>query len=58
MRHMGDVLATIGAIVASASQLAQLITPILTFLIAAMTLAWWIVRFAEKLRANKTGEPL
>lgn len=48
----GDIAASMGAVVTVLSHWALTLTPILTFLIALATLAWWILRFYEKWRTG------
>lgn len=47
-KQAGDVVATAGAAVVTVSHWAEIVTPILTLLIALVTLAWWVMRFIER----------
>lgn len=57
LKHVGDIGATATALIVLLSHWAEVLTPILTFLIALATLAWWAQRFMERLRkGNKEGK--
>ena len=49
---VGDAGATAGAALVTLSHWAEIITPILTLLIALATLAWWIVRFVDRVKGG------
>jgi hypothetical protein len=50
----GDLVATTGAATVAVSHFAEVFTPIVTLLIALITLAWWVLRFID--RAKGDGE--
>lgn len=53
IKHAGDVGATVAAILVAVSHWASIITPIITMVIALLTLGWWLWRYVEKLRGKK-----
>lgn len=55
VKHVADVGMTAGAFLAWASQEAQLVTPIVTMLIALLALGWWIIRYWNWHRTGKQG---
>lgn len=52
-KNVMDVAASTGAIVVAVSHVAAVLTPILTFLIALLTLSWWIVRLWDRFVKQK-----
>ena len=50
LKHLGDIGASISGAFLVVSHFAELATPILTFLIALLTAAWWIMRWAKVLK--------
>jgi len=48
VKHLGDLGASISTIFVMVSHFAALATPIITLLIALLTLGWWVLRYVEK----------
>lgn len=56
LKHAGDIGATATGLIVLLSHWAEVLTPILTFLIALATLAWWALRFIDRVRKKKEGK--
>lgn len=56
LKHVGDIGASAASVSVVVSQWAQIITPILSMIIAIATLAWWIIRFADWWKTGRVGE--
>lgn len=56
LKHAGDVGATITGSLVVVSHWAEVITPILSVIIALMTIAWWTLRFVQWRRTGKLGD--
>lgn len=56
LKQAGDLGATISTALVLISHWAEIATPIVTLLIALLTLGWWVMRYVEKLRTGKDIE--
>lgn len=56
LKHAGDISATATGLIVLLSHWAEVLTPILTFLIALATLTWWALRFIDRMRHGKDSE--
>lgn len=54
-KHAGDVAASGTGLFVVLSHWAELATPIITFLVGLVTLAWWSMRLFEKYRTRGQG---
>lgn len=57
-KHLLDNAAGMTGLVTVISYWAGILTPILSFLVLAATLGWWVIRYAEWWRTGRTGERL
>lgn len=56
-KHLLDNAAGMTGVVTVISYWAGILTPILSFLVLAATLGWWVIRYREWWRSGRTGEP-
>lgn len=57
-KHLLDNAAGMTGVVTVISYWAGILTPILSFVVLAATLGWWVIRYMEWWRSGRTGEPL
>jgi Flp pilus assembly protein TadB len=56
VKHMGDVGASAAAALVALSHWASILSPIVSLLVGAATLAWWALRFREWAKTGKVGK--